>query len=152
MKLRIQKTHPNARVPEYGTEGAACFDLYAASVNGADWIGDIVYRGHNALCDTGLAFEVPDGYMLEIRSRSGFAFKHGVTAFPGTIDSDYRGTVKVLLICDRDCEDEAPLRINPGDRIAQACLVAVPRVSFEVCEQLTMTDRGAGGFGSTGVV
>ena len=148
MKLRIQKTHPNARVPEYGTEGAACFDLYAASVNGFDHIGDIVYRGHSALCDTGLAFEVPDGYMLEIRSRSGFAFKHGVTAFPGTIDSDYRGTVKVLL----DCEDEVPLRINPGDRIAQACLVAVPRVSFEVCEQLTMTDRGTGGFGSTGVL
>lgn len=149
MKLRIQKTHPAAQVPEYATDGAACFDLRAVSVNGADRVGDVVYRGKDALCDTGLAFEVPPGYMMEIRSRSGLAFRHGVTAFPGTIDSDYRGSVKVLLTCDQD-EDLPPMKINPGDRIAQACLVPVPRVEFEVCEQLTLTDRGAGGFGSTG--
>ena len=71
MKLKIQLQHPNAKAPTYGTDGAACFDLYAATINGAASIGDIAYPGHPLLCDTGVAFEVPDGYMLQVRSRSG---------------------------------------------------------------------------------
>ena len=150
MKLRIQKTHPSARVPEYMTEGAAAFDLYAATVNGAQHVGDLVYPGHPAVCDTGLAFEVPDGYALRIASRSGLAFKHGIEAHRGVVDSDFRGSVKVLLTCAYVHEDALPIRISPGDRIAQAMLVPVPRCEFEVCEQLTTTERGDGGFGSTG--
>jgi dUTP pyrophosphatase len=150
MKLRIQKTHPSARVPEYMTEGAAAFDLYAATVNGMEHVGDLVYPGHPVVCDTGLAFEVPDGYALRVASRSVLAFREGVTAFPGVIDSDYRGSVKVLLTCAYLDDDAPPVKINPGDRIAQAMLVPLPRVEFEVCEQLTLTERGDGGFGSTG--
>lgn len=150
MKLKIQLQHPNAKQPTYGTDGAACFDLYAATVNGAASIGDVVYPGHPVICDTGVAFEVPEGYMLQVRSRSGLAFKHGVEAFHGTIDSDYRGTVQVLLTCAHLDDDEPPVKINPGDRIAQACLIAVPRVEFETVEQLSFSDRASSGFGSTG--
>lgn len=150
MKLKIKKLHPNARIPEYATDGAACFDLYAATVNGFDCIGDLCYPGRDLICDTGLAFEVPMGYMLQIRSRSGLAFKYGVEAFHGTIDSDYRGAVEVRLTCAHLGEDEPPVKINPGDHIAQACLVQAPRVAFEVVEELSDTSRGAEGFGSTG--
>lgn len=148
MKLKICKMHPNAIVPTYASEGAACFDLHAAKVNDMETGGDFVYPGHSVLCDTGLAFEVPPGYMLQVRSRSGLAFKHGIEAFHGTIDSDYRGTVQVLLTCAHLGE---VVRIKPGDRIAQACLVPCPRVEFEVVGQLSETARGDGGFGSTGL-
>ena len=150
LNIRIKLTHPNARVPTYGSEGAACFDLYAATVNGAEHLGDIVYPGHPVVVDTGLAFEVPEGYMLRIASRSGLAFKHGIDAFPGVIDPDYRGPVKVLLKCWHLDEDAPPMRIEPGDRIAQAYLCAVPRVTFTEVEELRATARGVGGFGSTG--
>lgn len=149
MKLRILKLHPNAQVPVYATEGAACFDLHAAEVNGMQHVGDVCYPGHPVVVNTGLAFEVPPGYMLRIASRSGLAFKHGITAFPGVIDSDYRGAVNVMLTCDHLDDDTPPIKINPGDRVAQGYLVAVPRVEFEVAEQLTITERGANGFGST---
>lgn len=151
MNLHICKLHPNAKIPTYATDGAACMDLYAAEINGMSYIGDIVYAGHPMHIDTGVAFEVPPGYMLQIRSRSGLAFKHYVTAFHGTIDSDFRGTVQVMLTCTDACEDTPPLKINIGDRVAQACLVPTPRVEFEVVEQLSLTERGAGGFGSTGI-
>lgn len=152
LPLKIKKLHPAARMPEYATSGAACFDLCAATVNGHQHIGDIVYPGHPAKVGLGLAFEVPQGYKMEILPRSGLAFKNGVQAFAGTIDSDYRGEVVVLLECNYLGEDDPPFRINPGDRVAQACLVQVPRVTFEVVEELSDTSRGAGGFGSTGGV
>ena len=151
LNIRIKLTHPNARVPTYGSEGAACFDLYAATVNGAEHLGDIVYPGHPVVVDTGLAFDVPEGYMLRIASRSGLAFKHGIDAFPGVIDPDYRGPVKVLLKCWHLDEDAPPMRIEPGDRIAQAYVCAVPRVTFTEVEELSATERGEGGFGSTGL-
>ena len=150
MKLKICLQHPNAKAPTYATDGSACFDLYAAQINGFDNAGDIVYQGYPMMCDTGVAFEVPPGYMLQVRSRSGLAFEHNVEAFHGTIDSDFRGSVQVMLICAVDNEYDPPLQINIGDRIAQACLVPVPRCEFEVVEQLTLTERGTGGFGSTG--
>jgi len=150
MKLKIQLQHPNAKAPTYATEGAAAFDLYAATVNGAASIGDVVYPGHPVICDTGLAFAVPDGYMLAIRSRSGLAFNHGIHAFHGTVDSDYTGSVKVLLMAEPRDDETPPFRINPGDRIAQACLVPVPMVAFEEVDELPTTERGEAGFGSTG--
>lgn len=150
MNINICKLHPAAIVPTYATEGAACFDLHAATVNDAESIGDVVYRGHPVIVDTGLAFDVPLGWMLKIHPRSGLKFKHGVEAFSGVIDSDFRGSVRILLESDDDSEDSPPLRINPGDRVAQASLVPAPRVTFTVVEQLSFTERGAGGFGSTG--
>lgn len=150
MKIRIQKLHPAAKIPEYATEGAACFDLTAATVNGMDHVGDVCYPGHPVIVGTGLSFEVPDGYMLAVRPRSGLAFKHGVQAFQGTIDSDYRGEVKVLIECAYLDDDAPPVKINPGNRVAQAAIVPTPRVVFEVCEQLTLTERGIVGFGSSG--
>lgn len=150
MKLHFRKTHPAGRLPTYATEGASAFDLYAATVNGAAEVGDVCYPGHPVIVDVGWAVEVPDGHMLQIASRSGFAFKHSITAFPGVIDSDYRGAVKVMLMCHHLGDDEPPLKINPGDRIAQAVLVPTPRCVFELVDDLGNTQRGADGFGSTG--
>lgn len=151
MNLNICKLHPAAIVPTYSTEGAACFDLHAATVNGFEHIGDVVYRGHPVIVDTGLAFDVPPGWMLKIHPRSGLKFKHGVEAFSGVIDSDFRGSVCVLLESADDHDATPPLRINPGDRVAQASLVPAPRVTFTVVEQLSLTERGDAGFGSTGL-
>ena len=125
-------------------------DLYAATVNSAKNIGDVVYQGHPVTVDTGLAFEVPPGWMLKIHPRSGLKFRHGVEAFSGVIDSDFRGSVQILLESADDNDDTPPLRINPGDRVAQASMIPSPRVTFHVVEQLSITERGAGGFGSTG--
>jgi dUTP pyrophosphatase len=151
MNIKIQKLHPDAIVPSYATPGAACFDLHAATVNGNAHLGDVVYPGHPLHCDTGLAFEIPAGHVMLIRSRSGLAFRAGVRAFHGTIDSDYRGSVVVMLTCNHLDDDAPPVRINPGDRIAQAMVIACPTVCFELVEALDATERGDGGFGSTGI-
>jgi dUTP pyrophosphatase len=146
MKLRIQKLHPAAQEPQYSTDGAACFDLVAVDVQ----THSHVRRSHPITLRTGLAFEVPEGYVMLIYSRSGHGFKNGVRLANcvGIIDSDYRGEVMVRLTADDPCC--ADLIVHEGDRIAQAMLMPVPRVEFEVCEQLTLTDRGEGAFGSTG--
>lgn len=150
MNIKIQLQHPNAKEPTYGSDGASCFDLYAATVNGCEHIGDVCYQGHPVLCDTGVAFEVPHGHVLSIKSRSGLAFNHSVVAFTGEIDSDYRGSVKVLLYSITADDDTPPVRIEPGQRIAQARIEPAPQVQFETVEQLTLTERRTGGFGSTG--
>ena len=150
MNLHICKLHPNAKIPTYATDGAACMDLYAATVSECSEIGAVVYAGYPVVVDTGLAFEVPPGWMLKIHPRSGLKFKHGVEAFAGVIDSDFRGSVQILLEIADDNDDTSPLRINPGDRVAQASMIPSPRVTFHVVEQLSITERGAGGFGSTG--
>jgi dUTP pyrophosphatase len=93
---------------------------------------------------------VPPGWMLKIHPRSGLKFKHGVEAFAGVIDSDFRGSVQILLESADDNDDTPPLRINPGDRVAQASMIPSSRVTFHVVEQLSITERGEGGFGSTG--
>lgn len=152
MKLRICKTHPNAVVPTYAHGPDACFDLYAATVDGKTNLGANITHGSPVLFGTGLAFEVPDGYAMLIFSRSGHGFNHNVRLANcvGVIDSGYTGEVMVLLTMDDEfCDPEKHAHFKPGDRIAQACLVPVPRVEFEVAEQLTLTERGAGGFGST---
>lgn len=151
MNINILKSHHAAIVPTYSTEGAACFDLFAATVNDSERIGDVVYQGHPVIVDTGLAFDVPPGWMLKIHPRSGLKFKHGVEAFSGVVDSDFRGSVRVLLESADDHDETPPLRINPGDRVAQASLVPAPRVTFTVVEQLSLTERGDAGFGSTGL-
>jgi dUTP pyrophosphatase len=149
MKIKVKKLHPNARMPVYATEGAACFDLYAATVSDAR--GESLYPGVQIAVGTGLAFEIPPGYMMRIAPRSGLAFKHGIEAFPGVIDSDYRGEVMVLLRCWPIGDSERYFLVKPGDRIAQAFVCAVPRLEFEEADELVETERGMGGFGSTGV-
>lgn len=156
MKLRIQKLHPDAQLPVFATEGAACFDLVAFTVMGAYTLGCHVDHGHPVECGTGLAFEIPPGHAMLIFSRSGHGFKHGMRLANcvGVIDSDYRGEVKVKLTQDLmpvmlGSDDFGPF-IKPGDRIAQAMILPVPAVELELADTLTETQRGTGGFGSTG--
>ncbi|GAB6074404.1 dUTP diphosphatase [Nautilia lithotrophica] len=141
MKLKIKKLSDKAQIPAYQTKEAAGFDLHS--------IEDVVINpGERRLIGTGLAFEIEFGYEVQIRPRSGLAFKHGITVLntPGTIDSDYRGEIKVLLIN----HGSEPFEIKEGERIAQA--VIAPVIQAEIIEvgELSDTDRGAGGFGSTG--
>jgi len=145
MNLKICKTYSDAIVPKYATEGAACFDLHAITEHPVEILGP----NETLIVRTGLAFEVPDGHVLMVFSRSGHGFKHGVRLVNGTgiIDSDYRGEVLIGLHNDRNHES---FDVRTGDRVAQAMLVPVPRVTFHVVEQLSITERGAGGFGSSG--
>lgn len=131
--------HPDAKVPTYGSQNAACFDLYSVT--------DVVITGNRAeAIRTGLAVEVPDGYSFDIRGRSGMAFKQGLWAFHGTVDADYRGEILVLV----QNIGRHPVFIPKGSRIAQARLTPSPRVTMTVVEQLSFTERGEGGFGSSG--
>ena len=145
MELKVKRLHPDAKLPTYGTNGAACFDL-AALIDDAD--GYVIQRAFTIR--TGLSFEVPEGHVMLIFSRSGHGFKDDIRLANcvGVIDSDYRGEVKVKLTNDsRVCE----FRVEHGDRIAQAMIVPIPRVTIEEVEDLSDTERGESGFGSTGV-
>jgi len=109
----------------------------------------VIEPGDWALIGTGLYLEIPFGYEAQVRPRSGLALKHGVTVLnaPGTIDADYRGEVGVILIN----LGSKPFEVKVGDRIAQLVISAVCRACFEEVKNLSETDRGAGGFGSTGL-
>ena len=152
INLKIQLQHPNAKVPTYATDGSGGFDLYAATVSGVEATLQAA-PGFSVLAGTGVAFEVPEGYAMLVFSRSGHGFKNQTRLVNcvGLIDSDYRGEVMVKLVTESydECGGD-DLWIAPGDRIAQACLVQLPRWEFEVVEQPTLTERGAGGFGHTG--
>ncbi len=132
-------------LPAYESGGAAGMDLRAAVPEDRPLI---LLPGRRALVPTGLIFEIPDGYEGQVRPRSGLAFKHGITCLntPGTIDSDYRGEVQVLLVNLGD-EDFA---IDRGMRIAQLILAPVSHAAIEERDIANQTARGAGGFGSTG--
>ena len=130
-------------LPEPASPGSAGVDLRAAVED------ELVLRpGERAAVPTGLVLEIPPGFEGQVRPRSGLALEHGVTLAnpPGTVDSDYRGEVKVLLIH----LGEAPLTIARGDRIAQLVVARVERVEWAEAEDLGGTGRGDGGFGSTG--
>ena len=129
-------------MPAYATSGAAGMDICAAeSLN--------LRAGKRHAVATGFAFAIPDGYEVQVRPRSGLALKHGITCLntPGTIDSDYRGEVKVILA--NLGEDD--FMINKGDRIAQIVVAPVTHGHLVEVDDLDETARGAGGFGSTGV-
>jgi dUTP pyrophosphatase len=132
-------------LPSYETAGAAGMDLRAAVPDDRPMM---LMPGKRALVPTGFVFEIPDGYEGQVRPRSGLAFKHGITCLntPGTIDSDYRGEVKVLLV---NLGDEEFL-IERGMRIAQMVIAPVTQVSVAETYAVEETARGAGGFGSTG--
>lgn len=141
--LKVKRLHPNAVLPTYGSDGAACFDLYAFGDQG---IADATNITELAI-STGIAVEIPEGWEMVIRPRSGLRFKNGIEAFQGTIDSDYRGEVKVLL----DAKQHYWVGAIPhGTRIAQAKLQPAPRTPIIEVDELSDTKRGEGGFGSTG--
>ncbi len=146
MKLKVKKIHHDAVIPQYATSGAACFDLCAV-LNEDVFVSD----SYPAIIPTGLQFEISEGYVMMIYSRSGHGFNHDVRLANcvGVIDSDYRGEVKVKLA--NDSESWAGLRVSNGDRIAQAMIMPVTQVTFEETDTLSDTERGTGGFGSTGV-
>jgi len=153
LKVKVRRRHDGAILPTYATDGSGAFDLYAADVNG--FVGQTrlaVNELCGLTCGTGLAFEIPPGYVMLVFSRSGHGFKFAtrLANCVGVIDSDYRGEVAVRLTADPMPEHEAPLMVSPGDRVAQAIIVPFPRVAFEWAETLSETDRGASGFGSTG--
>lgn len=133
-----------AVVPCYKTEGAAGADVCALLDENV-----LLKKGQRTIIPTGLFFEIPQGYEIQVRPRSGLAAKNGVTVLntPGTIDSDYRGELKVILINLGDEDFE----IKSGDRIAQIIVAPVTIGNFIQCESISETERGAGGFGSTGV-
>jgi dUTP pyrophosphatase len=146
MQVKIKITDERAKrfIPQYATPGSACFDLHAL-VNMEEIVNP---NGGREVFSTGLAFEVPKDHVMLIFSRSGMGKKHGV-ALPhsvGVVDSDYRDEVKVPLIN----HGFTPYHVSNGDRIAQAMIIPVEQVQFEVVEELSETERGLGGFGSTG--
>lgn len=142
MKIRIKTL--SGVMPKYETEGSAGMDIRACLEEPVT-----IEPGGRALIPTGLFMEIPEGYEVQIRARSGLAVKHGIglTNGIGTIDSDYRGEVKVALIN----WGEEPFVVNDGDRIAQMVVAAYVKAQTEEAEELTETERGAGGFGHTGV-
>ncbi len=143
MKLKIKKLHPAAMTPTYGTDMASGFDLSSVE-------HFVIGPGKRAIVPTGLTISIPKGFEIQIRPRSGMAAKYGVTVLntPGTIDADYLGEIKVILIN----HGSEPFEVRPFDRIAQGVLAAVTdHVEFEDVDEITeTTTRGAGGFGSTG--
>ena len=142
MTLRFRKVHPDAVLPSYAHPSDAGMDVRSVE-------GLVLAPGRRALVHTGLVMLLPPGYEAQVRPRSGLALKSGVTVLnaPGTIDSGYRGEVGVILVNLGD----ADFQVRKGDKIAQ--LVIAPVTQPEVVETTEMdeTDRGAGGFGSTGV-
>ena len=154
MKVRIRRL-PDARdlpLPAPASSGSAGFDLRAAIGAGAgqaSHAAELVLRpGERLLVPTGLVLEIPPGWEGQVRPRSGLALRHGIGIVnaPGTIDSDYRGEVGVILIN----LGEAPFTLKRGDRIAQLVISRVETVEWEEADSLAESGRGSGGFGSTG--
>lgn len=139
----VKKLHLAAQVPAYMTELAAGMDICALPEE------DLVLRpGERALVPTGLAFEIPPGYEIQVRPRSGLAIKHGIALVnsPGTIDADYRGEVCVIMIN----HGHKDFLVKAGDRIAQLVLAPVFQAEIQLVSELNTTARGEGGFGHTG--
>ena len=145
VEVRVRRLPHGADLPlpERASSGSAGVDLRAAIEE--EWT---IHPGQRVLVPTGLIVEIPGGWEGQVRPRSGLAWRHGISLLnsPGTIDSDYRGEVKVILanLGQEDC------RIRRGDRIAQLVIASVARVTFVASPSLADSDRGSGGFGSTG--
>jgi dUTP pyrophosphatase len=141
MEIKIEQVHPDAKVPEYIHEGDSGFDLSSI----VDYKLEPLER---AAIPTGLAFEIPIGYEVQIRPKSGLALNHGIGVLnaPGTIDSNYRGELKVILVN----LGRVYYEIKKGQRVAQGVLSRLERAVFKQSDKLSDTSRGKGGFGSTG--
>lgn len=142
IKVKIEVVDKNVPLPKYQTSGAAGMDLHSAEEL-------IVPKNEFRMISTGLKLAVPAGYEGHVRPRSGLAAKNGVTVLntPGTLDSDYRGLLKVILV-NHGKED---FKVNKGDRIAQIVFNKFETADLEIVDSLEETKRGEGGFGSTGV-
>ena len=142
-ELHIQRLRPDAVLPRYMTPGAAGMDLHAAMDAPVS-----LAPGERAAIGTGLAMAIPAGYEAQVRPRSGLAATHGITVVnaPGTIDADYRGEVRVLLIN----LGQVSVTLDPGQRVAQLVIAPVVQVRPVEVQDLPPSERGAGGFGSTG--
>ena len=143
MNIKYKVLNELAQEPTRGSDYAAGYDLYAATD-----VEYVIYPHTTLLIKTGLAFELPDGYFGAIFARSGLASKKGLRPANcvGVVDSDYRGEVMVALHNDTDYQ----VAVEPGERIAQLVLMPYESMTFEKVEELDETDRGEGGFGSTG--
>lgn len=152
MRIKIKKLHEDAKIPQYATPGAAGFDLVA--------IEDMAIEpSTTVLIRTGLSFEIPEGYELQIRPRSGTSLRTPlrIANSPGTVDADYRGEVCIIMSNIQAypefkgvCSTSFAHYINKGDRIAQGVICPIIQGSFIEVEELNNTQRGAGGMGSTG--
>ncbi len=143
IKVLIKKLNQKAKIPSYKTSGSSGLDLMALTENKI-----IVLPNKSALIPTGLSIAIPEDTEVQIRPRSGLAAKSNLTVLntPGTIDSDYRGELKVILFN----HGEKEFIVNNGDRIAQMILLPILKIQFEEVDDLPETIRGFGGFGSTG--
>ena len=143
VKIKIQKEFADSCMPERMSSGASGFDLKAALP-----APKVIRPGERALVPSGVFMEIPEGLEAQVRPRSGLALKHGITVLntPGTIDSDYRGEVKVILYNT----DSAPFKIEPGMRVAQVVFAAVVVPELENVTDIVETERSVGGFGHTG--
>ncbi len=140
IRLCFKKISPDAILPSYQTPGSAGFDFHANE--------DVILKlGEVSLVPTGLSVEIPEGYEIQVRARSGLSAKWGAFLVNGvgTIDSDFRGEIKIIM---STCKEAVQLK--KGERIAQGILAQVLHASILEAHQLSVTDRGAGGFGSTG--
>lgn len=139
--VKIKLMHPAAKIPEYQTAGAAGFDLHACEAV-------VIHPGQWRPINLGVAFELPEGFEIQIRPRSGLSFRTGYLAKNtiGTLDSDYRSAASMLVMN----VDSEPLFIDIGDRICQGVIARVPKAIFTVVDELSTTERGGKGFGSTG--
>lgn len=141
MKLQIVNKSNNP-LPQYKTKGSVGMDICANETH-------LLIPNEVALISTGLYISIPEGYEAQIRPRSGLAINYGITILntPGTIDSDYRGEIKIMLYNTSDDSFE----VKNGDRIAQVVICPIEKVELEEVEELDSTERGEGGFGSTGI-
>ena len=142
MKVRV--AHDSIELPAYETNSCAGMDLRAYLPEGSISLGP----NQRIIVGTGLYFEIPEGFEVQIRPRSGLALKRGITVLnsPGTIDADYRGEIKVILINHGD----EPFVIEHEMRIAQMVVAKYQRIQFKLVKELASSERGSGGFGSTG--
>ena len=143
VKVLIKKLNPEAKLPNYKTKGSSGMDLMACIEKSIK-----ILPGKSSLVPTGLSIAIPDDTEVQIRPRSGLAAKSSISVLntPGTIDSDYRGEIKIILFNHGD----SVFIVNNNDRIAQMVLVPILKVEFEEVKDLPNTIRGSGGFGSTG--
>lgn len=142
VQVRVKRLNPDAKIPKTAKAGDVAFDLYSV-------IDIEIKPGERYAVPTGIAVEIPLGYEGQVRPRSGLALKEGITVLntPGTIDSGYRGEVKTIMINHSDVS----FQITKGMRISQLAIRPVPDVTFIEVDNLSDTDRGEGGFGSTGI-
>lgn len=147
MIIKFKPLYDDVTIPQRATEGSSGFDVCFYDPQREEIK---LYPGERALFKTGLSVEIPVGYEIQVRSRSGLALKHGIIVLnsPGTIDADYRGEIGVILY---NADDSDGFVIKKGERIAQLVPMQLPTTSIKIAKTLKETQRGTGGFGSTGL-